>query len=139
MAVTLSFMKTCTSCMKDLPTTKFKKRGATGRQSHTLHSMCNQCLYIKYTRPSAEKKTLEIQQYKLDKGCADCGFNSHAAALEFDHLPEFEKKFNIGEKMGSYSMATLLEEIAKCEIVCANCHAIRTATRRSRIEIESVL
>lgn len=127
--------KVCTSCNFDLPLSKYKKRGTTGRQSHTLHSMCNQCLYIKYTRPNAEKKIEEIRQYKLSHGCIDCGYASHPEALEFDHKPGSDKLFNIGEKLGSYSMDKIWAEIEKCEVVCANCHAIRTSTRRTRLEI----
>lgn len=114
--------------------TKFKWRG--GRQSHTRHSMCNRCLYIKYTRPLTEEKTKEIHEYQLEKGCVDCGFKGHPAALEFDHIPGTEKKFNIGEEIGNKSREVLWEEIAKCDVVCANCHAIRTATRRQLVQIE---
>jgi hypothetical protein len=128
--------KTCKSCNKTLSLTKFKKRGATGRQSHTFHSMCNQCLYVKYTRPNADKKTEEIRKYKLEQGCIDCGYNQHPEALEFDHKPNSNKLFNVGEKLGAYSLDKIWAEINKCEVVCANCHAIRTANRRQRIEIE---
>ena len=128
--------KVCTSCKLDLPLSKYKKRGATGRQSHTLHSMCNRCLYIRYTRTSSASRFEEINQYKLDKGCADCGYNLHSAALEFDHLPGTEKSFNIGEKVRSLKAERIWEEIAKCEVVCANCHAIRTVERRKLIEID---
>ena len=128
--------KTCTSCNQILPVTKFKHRSSTGRQSGTRQAMCNRCLYVKYTRPNVESKMQEIHQYQLEKGCADCGYNTHPAALEFDHLPNTEKKFNIGEEMGNYSREKLWEEIEKCDVVCANCHAIRTATRRNRVQIE---
>ena len=65
----------------------------------------------------------------------DCGYNLHPAALEFDHVNGV-KLFNIGEQIGSYSREKLWEEIAKCDVVCANCHAIRTTTRRQLVEIE---
>ena len=71
-----------------------------------------------------------IQKAKTDKGCIDCGYNAHPAALDFDHLPGTEKRFTIGAFGSNYSRAALLEEMAKCEIVCANCHRIRTANRR---------
>jgi len=67
------------------------------------------------------------------KVCTSC---AHPAALEFDHTPGTEKKFNIGEEIGNRSREALWEEIAKCDVVCANCHAIHTATRRQRVEIE---
>ena len=66
---------------------------------------------------------------KLERGCADCGFNAHPAALHFDHLPGTIKRRGLS-RMASLTWTTVLDEIAKCEVVCANCHAIRTATRR---------
>ena len=135
MAGAVTVTKICTSCNQDLPEEKFKFRGATGRQSHTRHAMCNKCLYIRYTRPNAAKKTDIIQKYKLKKGCLDCGYNAHSEALEFDHKPGTEKLFNVGEKIGALSIDKVWDEIAKCEVVCANCHAIRTATRRELVTI----
>lgn len=49
--------------------------------------------------------------------------------MQWDHLPGFEK---IGELSGSWTGRTeeeILGEIAKCELVCTNCHAIRTFRR----------
>ena len=99
--------------------------------------MSNRCLYIKYTRPLVDQKTKVIHEYQIAKGCADCGYNAHPAALEFDHV-NGKKLFNIGEEIGSYSREKLWEEIAKCDVVCANCHSIRTANRRQRVEIEVI-
>ena len=129
-------VKVCTSCNLDLPVTKFKFRSEGGKQRGTRHAMCNRCMYVRYTRPLVEQKTAEIHNYQIEKGCMDCGYNKHPAALEFDHRPGTKKSFNIGEQMGTYSREKLWEEIEKCDVVCANCHSIRTATRRQRVEIE---
>lgn len=69
---------------------------------------------------------------KMDRGCADCGYREHPAALEFDHLPGTEKRWTIARATFLLPLDQLLEEIEKCEVVCANCHAIRTASRRQR-------
>lgn len=127
--------KVCKSCLKDLPETKFKMRWHKGRQGGTRQAQCNRCLYIKYTRPLVERKTKAIHDYQLEQGCADCGFNAHPAALEFDHLPGTKKLFNIGEEIGNRSVESLWKEIAKCDVVCANCHNIRTFNRRGRVTI----
>jgi hypothetical protein len=71
-----------------------------------------------------------IDGIKLSSGCIDCGYRSHPAALEFDHLPGCEKKDTLARLAGVKSRQRILDEIAKCEVVCANCHAIRTAIRR---------
>lgn len=68
---------------------------------------------------------------KLAYGCKDCGYRVHHEALQFDHLPGSVKLGEVNKLVKSASAARLFAEIAKCEIVCANCHAVRTATRRS--------
>lgn len=125
----------CRNCVRELPVSQFKFRSASGRQAGQRHTMCNRCLYVRYTRTNAEKKMAEIHQYQLEMGCMDCGYNKHPAALEFDHRPGEIKLFNIGEQMGNRSRAVLWAEIAKCDVVCANCHNIRTHNRRVRVEV----
>lgn len=65
----------------------------------------------------------------MTSGCVDCGYREHVAALDFDHLPGTEKKFGIAKGVYDFGWATIAAEIAKCEVVCANCHRIRTASR----------
>jgi hypothetical protein len=48
--------------------------------------------------------------------------------LEFDHLRD--KAFDIGRHLSRRSWQSVLGEMAKCEVVCANCHRRRTARRR---------
>lgn len=51
--------------------------------------------------------------------------------MEFDHKPEFKKSFRLAAAtIYSSSLGRLQAEIDKCDIVCANCHKIRTYTRR---------
>ena len=57
--------------------------------------------------------------------CADCG-NDNPMVLEFDHV-RGKKKNNISNMVKSYySWRSISDEINKCDIVCANCHKIRT-------------
>jgi hypothetical protein len=71
-----------------------------------------------------------VAQTKLERGCVDCGYKKHAVALDFDHLPGFEKTAAVSNLL-SCTRARILAEIAKCEVVCANCHRVRTANRLS--------
>ena len=66
-----------------------------------------------------------IRQYKLERGCADCGFSSHHVALDFDHV----KGVKLLNVCNSKSIAQAKLEIEKCEVVCANCHRIRSFRR----------
>jgi hypothetical protein len=71
-----------------------------------------------------------VREYKIKKGCSDCGYNRHAEALDFDHIKD-GKMFNISNMAGcGYSFETIRKEIRKCEVVCANCHRVRTKKRR---------
>jgi hypothetical protein len=65
--------------------------------------------------------------YKLERGCIDCGFKGHAAALDFDHV-RGEKLFNISES-ASRPLEQVMLEVEKCDIRCANCHRIVTYNR----------
>ena len=64
-----------------------------------------------------------------DVPCADCDIKYPYYVMQFDHVRGV-KLFNIADACGGRrSMKSVLEEIAKCDIVCANCHATRTWTR----------
>jgi hypothetical protein len=69
----------------------------------------------------------KLAQIKESSGCVDCGINNHII-LDFDHL--HDKKYNISRMIhDGFSWAAIKKEIAKCEVVCANCHRIRTHDR----------
>jgi predicted HNH restriction endonuclease len=57
--------------------------------------------------------------------------------MDFDHRPGETKAFEISQMLGKVSMETLEAEIAKCDIVCANCHRIRTHRRKLEKELEA--
>jgi len=73
----------------------------------------------------------KLAEYKLAQGCADCGFNLHPDALTFDHRDERTLSFTISQR-GGRSAGVVWAEVAKCDVRCANCHAIRTADRNRR-------
>ena len=66
----------------------------------------------------------------VNSKCSDCNI-SDPRVLEFDHLPMYEKKFDIARAIAgsTRSWNSILTEIKKCDIVCSNCHKIRTMTR----------
>lgn len=68
-----------------------------------------------------------LYKIKEENPCADCGINYPYYVMDFDHVS--------GVKLGEVNrlvykaQATLMAEVAKCEVVCSNCHRIRTFTR----------
>jgi hypothetical protein len=78
----------------------------------------------------ADKKR-DLMRALKDKPCSDCGVSYPSHVMDFDHV-RGEKTFNISRAL-RVSKEKLLEEIEKCEVVCANCHRIRTYERRTAI------
>ncbi len=58
--------------------------------------------------------------------CADCGKSYPRCVMDFDHRDPSQKRFTIGRHPAGASLAALMEEIAKCDVVCSNCHRVRT-------------
>lgn len=107
----------CKPCRRTYDNRRYKNNPQDGRDRSAKHKV------IKYelnkTRIWAE----------LQKPCVDCGLVD-PVVMEFDHRPNEKKLYNIGAMVGNtYSIATLDRELAKCDIVCANCHRHRTNKR----------
>ena len=85
-----------------------------------------------YTKAYTAKRRELIQQYKLDKGCAVCGYNKHPAALDFAHLDQTTKLFNIGDNP-KRKWEDTLKEIEKCRVLCRNCHSIETVENKHHV------
>lgn len=121
--------KTCRGCGETKPTDSFY---ANPNVKDGRLNWCKPCIVQRYARGKAERqrRLLEyIQGIKLSRGCADCGYREHPAALEFDHLPGHVKETRIATMAAGSTKAKIDAEIAKCEVVCANCHRVRTARR----------
>lgn len=122
-------MKTCKGCGEAKPLTEFYGNYNT-RDGHL--SWCKPCISARYAvgrSIRAKRDRAYMQQIKVERGCADCGYNAHPSALDFDHLPGAVKRYRLCT-MSGMRRALIDAEIAKCEVVCANCHRIRTHERR---------
>lgn len=75
-----------------------------------------------------ERQTAVLRSLK-DGPCVDCGIRYPYYVMQFDHVKGV-KKFDIGRGGVNRRLEVLMEEIAKCELVCANCHAVRTHLRK---------
>jgi hypothetical protein len=98
-----------------------------GIKTHYRSSRCKKCSN-KRGHNFINTNREYIKSLKEASPCKDCGETYPYYVMHFDHLQD--KKFNIGSST-NLSRASLLIEISKCEIVCANCHAERTHKRRN--------
>jgi hypothetical protein len=122
-------MKHCYSCAtkkqpKDFYKNKNKKDG--------LNPQCKQCHNDRVNARKLKHRKF-LWEYKLSKGCAHCGYDELPYVLEFDHIDLSSKD---DARRGSWaidagwSMERIKNEINKCQILCANCHAIKTYKER---------
>ncbi len=94
----------------------------------------NKEAYTKYDKQH-NKKCIErnrniVVGYLNEHPCVDCG-ESNLVVLVFDHV-NGDKRFTINHAVRKMvSVETLIKEIAKCEVRCANCHAIKTAREQN--------
>lgn len=87
-----------------------------------------------YAKKYAAEKQKEKRDYVLklkEQPCMDCGNSFHFSAMDFDHREGEQKKGAITDMMRNMrvTLKRLIEEIAKCDLVCANCHRVRTYER----------
>ena len=66
---------------------------------------------------------------KNGRPCTDCGRVFPPQVMQWDHLPGAPKLGEISTDFRGRSRELILQEIAKCELVCANCHTMRTFRR----------
>ena len=89
-------------------------------------------LYRNVRRAKQLRTKEHIRKYK-DRPCADCEQTYPFYVMDFDHRPGENKKFKIAAWLARNAAKTdwseVEAEIAKCDVVCANCHRIRTHER----------
>jgi len=136
----------CRKCLTEKDSSEFYKRKS-GSRAGTYYSKCKECMKIRgrdyYNKNHdkqlalaliRKKKSYYIKRALINKlknrPCSDCTKAYPYYVMDFDHKNKREKLGDIAH-MTSFSLATLEKEIAKCDIVCANCHRIRTFKKPS--------
>lgn len=109
-----------------------KRQTAWSHQQRSLHNERQKARYRpanRYRDPTRQDKYELVVKAKLDAGqCSDCFMLVEPwnhVMFAWDHQPQFVKLFNLS-KASKYSTVMVVEELAKCVLVCHNCHAMRT-------------
>lgn len=111
----------CKNGLHDLDTVARSRSGA-----------CYPC-YLAYTREWARVERTMVQafidEWKLQMGCAECGYDTHPAALQMDHIIQravTEPGAARWSGVKSMSHARRLIADPNIQVLCANCHCIKT-------------
>ena len=127
-------MKTCTKCNTEKASDGFRQwrtvcrkcENIVARDHHRNNSDEINKRKISKNRERYQEKRRFLVDYLQNHPCVDCG-ETRVACLEFDHVMG-EKKDKISTVI-NYGWKALKDEIEKCEVRCANCHAVVTAKR----------
>lgn len=134
-------MKTCTVCGDTKPAEDFHYKDKAKGERRGTCKVCISKRQAKYWQTGklrdgnyqSKKKRVEagrdfIWQVLIENPCVDCG-ESDPIVLEFDHIGS-DKIDNVSRMLTNFCGTELIKaEVAKCEVVCANCHRKRTAAR----------
>ena len=84
--------------------------------------------HLRRQRRAGDRAKAVLDAHKA-KPCMDCDGKFPPECMDFDHRPGEKKLFSVGvfKRIASKKLEA---EIAKCDLVCSNCHRIRTTTRR---------
>ena len=123
-------MKKCGNCKEEKYLDAFSKNHTRkdGRQF-----WCKECSN-KLLAPSMLVRQAKIRdfiyQFK-NKPCTDCGVSYHPVVMDFDHREGEVKLFGLAQAPSrGKSEEDILAEISKCDLVCSNCHRMRTHRRK---------
>lgn len=108
----------CRSCRNAYDRAYYKERGRAAR--------------LMRTRAHRGRARAWMASLKEGIPCHDCGGVFPVWVMHWDHLPEFEKLDDISMMVGSRTRIAILDELKKCELVCGNCHVMRTVDRARR-------
>ena len=133
--------KHCGKCGRLKPLAEYSKNASRpdGLNNHCkgYHKIARRKHYLRnQTKIRAQIKKYKVETSKMIRSikahtpCNDCEKFYPYYVMDFDHRPGEQKEFAIGAQNKSRGKQQLLKEIAKCNLVCANCHRERTYKRR---------
>ncbi len=88
-------------------------------------------------RPDELAKKKHIRDFKVSRGCQECGYNEIPEALELDHVDRTKKNFKMS-KGHYFSWEKIHRELKNCIVLCSNCHRKKTMEEKDYLETDYV-
>lgn len=96
------------------------------RQMSRAHYQKNKQAYLDRNNRRMQEVMARIDELKASTPCADCGQYFKSKITDFHHRDSGEKYKIVSQMRTKTTLPKILKEIAKCDLLCANCHRERT-------------
>lgn len=131
---TNTFMKYCSRCDTTKDLSGFHRRG------NGYQPICKSCRKLndaKFYKDNKKRIIALKKKRRLEKlvwyfslkqnPCVDCGVMFHPTAMQWDHRDKLDKILDVSAMLNlGKSKKLILKEIEKCDLRCANCHAVKS-------------
>lgn len=151
----------CSKCKIEKSKTEFWQRGDRPKGIHSKCKQCCSEAYKKWRIANLAKRRRDLQEWRKNnpekirklyrssdanrrnstkewvnelknQPCVDCQKTFEPFVMDFDHRDPSTKRYVIGFMVSKrMPREAIIEEIAKCDLVCANCHRIRTYRKKA--------
>ena len=140
----------CSKCHRKISIGNFYLRRS-GPRSGKFYEKCKECMKIRgrFYYKSNRKRQLFLANKRRNKyrdlmrvyingvkniSCMDCGIKFPPFVMDFDHRDKGDKEVEVGRMInGGWSKEKVDKEIRKCDIVCSNCHRVRTYSKSAEV------
>jgi hypothetical protein len=126
--------RVCRFCRVERPMDMFyldSEARQSAKARRPVKQPCRACQWERNNARLGPRRAI-LDRIKIEAGgCADCGLfqPDHPEIYDFDHRPGVMKEGKLSDLATKGTVEAMIAETEKCDVVCANCHRIRTRTR----------
>lgn len=103
------------------------------KMASARHYRANKLAYLERNKRYRKEIGNYLNRIKEEQPCADCKTNYPYYVMDFDHVDGAAKEGLVSYFCKTGRIGAMKREILKCEVVCANCHRLRTHARMQKI------
>src|SRR5690554_4154882 len=135
-------LRVCRTCKEEKSLSEYGVRRASkdglmtqckecNKKAQRVQYSSNKKYYLDRNRELRASNRERYKKTKEGKPCTRCGGLFPQVCMDYDHIDHKSKRLCVAQMMG-YSWNVIQKEIDKCELVCANCHRIKTYETSTR-------
>lgn len=128
-------MKVCLVCKQEKDLHFYYNRS--GKRKHEKQATCIECsLFLSRNHKRHISKL--VKRWKMRKGCSNCNFKAkHSVQLDIDHIIPGKQSRRQAINT-SWTKERLKKELSNCQVLCANCHRLKTYNDGTMFQVKDL-